>query len=350
MTIIRNALPYLPQMNPDTSTATMEAASSTGLAPLFPSPVPTYNDIIAPLKNMPSASGGADTLYNQGIARLTPNAGIDPSLQAVLDRIKASSVEAGERGASTASALASRRGLAGSSIEQFGVQTALGEAEKAARDAEAQVYIQDAIRRFQLQDASGKAMLDRSGLEFTSGANANMALSQAASDELASNRNYLSFLQQLELQRILGEQGINAQYANIDASKDIAKEQNKAGFINAGIGAILPGMFGGGGGGGGFLSNIFGGGGGTMSGVGTGATGYSSFMPGGAGAVGTGAGVGGGFLPGLGLAGLTIGGIAAYQSLGDKAKALVAPLVNPVNTVKQVSKGVSKAIKKVFPF
>ena len=346
-----SALPYMPQFMPNTPQPAVNMSSPTGLPPLnnlFPNPVPSYSDVIAPLKNMPTAATGNDSLYNQGISMLRPSEGIDPSLQAVLDRIKTSSLEAGDRGASMASALASRRGLAGSSIEQFGVQTALGEAEKAARDAESQVYIQDAIRRFQLKDASGKAMLDRSGLEFTSGANANMALSQAAGDELTSNRNFLMYLDQLELQKQLGQQGIDLGYANINASRDIAKQQGQQGMLNAGIGALLPSLFGGGGGGGGFLSNIFGGGGAPTAG------GFTPYAPGGVpGPYAADAGVpaaGGGMMSALPLAGLTIGGIAAYQSLSDKGKSLVAPLVNPVKTVQTVASSVSKAVKKIFPF
>jgi hypothetical protein len=73
------------------------------------------------------------------------------------------------------------------------------------------------------------------------------------------------------------------------------------------------------------------------------------FGAGGAGAAGAGgAGAGGAaaFLP----AGLALGGIMGYRALPDKgliSKSTIAPLVNPVKTVKAISSGASSVAKKV---
>ena len=363
------------------------------------------------LPTLSSAGTGNDALFQRGVSSSTPSAGVDPSIQAVLDRIKASSLDAGRRGMSEAQALAVRRGIGGSSTEQFGVQSALGEAEKSARDAEAQVYIQDAIRRFQLQDLQSRALFDRSNLEYSTGANqniqqgqltqqANMANfeaenqraleaarlgsqtdisnaqirsnqqltgAQLGSDELASQRNMMAYLEQLKMETMLGQQGIDLGYANIGAQRDAARDEARYGMISAGIGAFLPSLFGRGGGGG-FLG---GGTGGASNLVGS-ANGISPQF----GAVGTGVAgpsfMSGGVLPnlGAGLLGYGVGSLinpsgAQTKSgqVGGIAGGIIGSFFGPVGTgigsaigtavgkpVNNALKSIGKSIKKAFPF
>lgn len=374
-------------------------APTSSMAPLpaFQPTGPTFQDVMASLNKpytysvQPSAGAGGDSLFNRGIQMSTPAGGVDPALQEVLNRIKANTADAASRGASTASALAVRRGLPGSSIEQFGVQTAMGEAEKAGRDAEAQVYLQDAIRRFQLQDLQSKAFFDRSNLEYSGAGdvaksifdaeqNRNLATANLTSDEIASQRNIAAMLMQQQLEAMLGQQQIDLGYANIGAQADINKQNARAGLINSITGAVLPGLlFGGGGGGGGMLgsgggilSSIFGGGtAGSASLVGAGT---GQMVPG-LGLVGTGVPAAGGMgmIPGLGLmagAGLLSAGIADWmkpyltKSLGNTLGGTAGYLLNPIgsminfgkgvfgggNVVKNVGNKVGNAIKSVFPF
>lgn len=159
----------------------------------------------------------------------------------------------------------------------------------------------------------------------------------------------------LDLRRGQLESSLQTAQANREEAlaRDLAKQSGRQGITQSLIGAgggILGGMLGGGGGGFRGFGGLFGGGGGGMTGAATG-----QVVPG-IGAVGTGVPAAGGLglLPGLGLA---AGGIMGYQSLSDKGKSLVAPLVNPLKTakvatkaVKSVGKKVSKAAKKVFCF
>lgn len=412
------------------------------LPPFLPAG-PNFSDVMSLLNKPlalnapPSAGAGGDVLFNRGVGMSTPSMGTDPALQEVLNRIKANTADAASRGSSVAQALAVRRGLPGSSIEQFGVQQALGEAEKAGRDAESQVYLQDAIRRFQLQDLQSKALFDRSNLEYGGQSDVNRALFDAennrilnaanfTSDEIASQRNIAAMMQQLQLEAMLGQQGIDLGYANIGAQQDINEQNAKYGLINSLTGAVLPGLmmgggglFGGGGaaagaGGGGLfggMGGLFGGGGGGLFGGG-GLTGAATgqFVPG-VGMVGTGvpAGMGAGlgmgsllggaglgmlggmagnsmfgkgndagaFLGGgvgmllggplgagvgsfLGTAAQRLGGQAydaAKKSLGNTAGSILKPFINPIGSVTDLIKnpskkikGVTKSIKKVFPF
>lgn len=128
--------------------------------------------------------------------------------------------------------------------------------------------------------------------------------------------------------------GLEQQYADANANReealarDLAKQQGRNSLFGSMIGAggsIFGNMA---------LARTLGG---------------SGFAAGGGGAAGTGAGAAGGGAGAGGLAAaalpaaLAVGGTMAYQSLSDKGKSVVAPLVNPIKTVSTVSKSIKKA-------
>jgi hypothetical protein len=361
---------------------------------LYPSYAPTMADVTKRL----DAPITFDPLRSDGV--------VDPALQAVLDRIKQSTSEGMTEGTSMAQALASRRGLAGSSIEQFGTSQAVLAAQKAARDAETSVYLKGFDSDLQKQMLA--AQLKNSNGQLAS---------NLTSDELASLRNADFSQRQIDLQKYLGDQGIALGRENIQASSDIANKQAQYGMISAGLGALLPGLLGGGGGGifgggaggGGGLGNLLGlgGGGGGLSGLfGGGATPFGQYLGGisgagpggiplasagggyglggfgmGAGALAGGAGLGllggmagnaafgggndlGAFLGGgagmffggpvgagvgafLGTAAQRLGG-KAYSSLqgslGNTAASVLKPFVNPIGTIADIAKNPGKAV------
>ncbi len=328
--------------NPSVDAALAARAGTPGASVI--SPNPTYQDIMARL-DRPYAGG--DT-FQKGINATTPTAPgiLDPGYQKTLDQIRSNAEFYGKRAGSNAQALAVRRGGAGSSVEQFGVQTALDNVNRTAADQEAQIYLENVKRQQAQQDATANAYFGRAQQEGGYGQATGIAGAQLTSDEVASNRNALFQQQQLELQRILGQQGIDLGYANVGASRDIAKQQGQYDLYGSLAQSVLPGLlFGGGGaggggaGGGGFLSGLFGGGGA--------AGGYGAPLAGGAiGPTGPAAGPVGGFMNSpMALAGVAGLGVMGYQSLSDKGKAMIAPLVNPISTFKTVSKAVSKVFR-----
>lgn len=342
---------------------------------------PTFADI---MKRLNQPLGGTQN-FQSGIDTLKPTQGLDPAYQKMLDQIRSNASFYGDRAGQAASALAAKRGITGSSTEQFGVQTALDNTNRTAADQEAQVYMSNLQRQQAMQDATAKAYLDRSGLEGTASANANMTGANLTSDEIASLRNMALGQQSLTLQQQLGQQGIDIANKNIDASKSIAQQNGMYGLA----GSLLPGLlFGGGGGGaggGGFLSSLFGGGGAGAAGA-AGAGGFMPYAAGGlagpyaygAGGAGGAAGAGGmaAFLaahPALAIAGggLASMGISKWElpklqnALGTTLGSTAGFLLNPIgsqlnfakkaltsggNAVSNVGKSVSNAVSSVFPF
>lgn len=372
------AVSSLPYFGPtDAPTLPQPVLPGVPTTPFSPTPtnVPTFQTIMDLFKSNPSidpmrAIGGQGN-FDAGLKELAPSTGLRPEIQNALDLIKQRGDENKAINVSQAMSLAGRRGQAGSSTEAFGVGQAQTAADKATQDQSANILLANAAREQALQDARAKALFDRGGQEATIGAQLGLneaqlsadqrtKLASLTSDEIASLRNMDFGNRQLTLEALLGQQGLDLQRQNIGVSQDIADQQAKYGLIS-GLGqTLLPGLlFGGGGGGGGLLgggggllSGLFGGGGagaGILSGAGMGNTAAaSSLFPAGLGGVGTGATTAGlGMLPALGLAGA---GILGYQSLSDSGKALIAPLVNPVKTVKTVVNKVGKAITNVFPF
>lgn len=322
--------------------------------------------------------------FQSGLDMLKPSnadEGLSPEYQKVIDQIRSNATYYGNQGAQQAQALAAKRGLTGSSIEQFGTQTALDNTNRAAADEESQVQLANLQRRQSLQDASAKALLDRASLEGSTGSSQDITGANLTSDEIASQRNMQMFNDQLTLQGLLGQQGIDLARDNMNTSADIANKQANYNLIGSVAGGalpyLLPKIFGSSGGGAagspGFLSSLFGGG------AGAGATGAG---PGGiplAGAAnGPLAGFGGlGGLAAIGGAGIASAGISKWlapylqKSLGTTGGGAAGFLLNPIgsqlnslkgifgggNVVSNVSNKVTNAVSSVgnavsniFPF
>lgn len=350
---------------PDPSTIIPVYASGSTVSPSISPAGPTYQDIMAKL-NQPYA-GQAN--FDKGINTLAPTAPgvLDPGYQKTLDNIRANANYYGTNAASTASALAARRGGAGSSVEQFGVQTALDNTNRTAADQEAQVYLSNLQRQQSLQDQTGAAYLTRAGQEGSAGTSLANTGAQLTSDELASQRNMAFQQQQLQLQALLGQQGIDLGYANIGASKNIAQQNGQYGLLGSLAGGILPSLLGGGGSGsGGLLGGLFGGGA---------ASGYGAALaPGIAGPAGPAAGVAGigglgtlGLIGAAGLGSMAINNFttpylknALGQTAGGTASYLMNPIGSSLNALKGISGGgnvisnatskIGNAVSSVFPF
>lgn len=256
-----------------------------------------------------------------------PPGGLLPQYQTAIDLINKQRDYYAGLGASAAQGLATKRGNAGSSTEQFGVQSAYNDANRTAMEQTASLLGQSAAGQTQLQGILGNL----------------------TSDEVASLRNMSLSQQQMALQQMLGQRGLDIAQQNIGASEDIANQQARNSLIgsignmvspfllpklfgSSGVPGMGSGTAGGGGifnvgGGNGFLG--MGGSGTTASGVGYSGAGApaSSLFPGGVtapgGTVGTGVGGGGMFGAGGSLfntagtsamgAGDVLPGVAGWQ-------------------------------------
>jgi hypothetical protein len=298
--------------------------------------------------------GGQDT-FRQAITASSPSAGISPETQQVLDIIRKNQDYSSAQGASQAQALASRRGLAGSSVEQFGTQSANEAASRAGQDATASVLNQYTQQQAAMKQLQAQGLFQRSGQELQGSDQLQQTQNQAlitrmqqegtlSSDEIASLRNMSYANQSLALQSLLGQEGLDISRQNIGVSQDIANQQSRNQLLGLGSNLlapyVLPRMFGsapgavpgtGAGSGTGFLSSLFGGGGSsTFTGTAAPNAGAgSTLFPGGIGPVGTGTsasgfplGGGAGFLPNLGAGALGYGvGHSVFGSTqpGDQA-------------------------------
>lgn len=360
-------------------------------------------------------TGATPANFDQIRANLGQPINMTPSLQSssgdyqtILDNLAKSNETIRQRNMSEASALASRRGLAGSSIEQFGVRQASKSADEDLLNSQSNILLQ----KQQQQDS-----LQQLGMNLNN--SRDMQMGQLTSDEIASLRNSDFSRQYAQIQKQLGEQGLDVQRQNISAQQDIARQQAQNQLISAGLGGLLPLLAGGGGlggagsllggggtGGGGMLSGLLGGG--MPSGMGVGGIplanpgffGQGGVLGSGLGPMGilgsAGLGYAGGALGnklfggGNDLGGFTGGaagalmggpvgaGVGAFlgtgvQRLGDKAytslqgsigntlASTLKPLVNPVGTISDVlsnpsktisniGSSISNAVSSVFPF
>ena len=372
--------PYMPRIQPESPTGLPSFNPGPGnpLPPPgeFRAPIttPDFNAITerlsAPVKiadlptlNAPGMAGNA--LFERGVTA-SASRGIRPETQRVLDILAERSKEAERRASSEAIALAGRRGLPGSSIEQFGVQTGIGEARKGFESQEANVLLENARQNEAAQTLANTAMFERANAleQLTSSqeiarlqAEANKGNQEAAlelerrlseanfySQEIASQRNIDLQLQSMRAQQILGEQGLAMTAENIRMAEEMARRESRDSLVGNLISTFGPGLLfgskampfagmtggaGGAGGGGlmggfggimspvtgalqsgiGGLAGMFGGAGGTMTGVATG-----QFVPG-VGMVGTGA-------PATAMG----GGITGMSLLGGAALGLGAGL------------------------
>lgn len=309
-----------------------------------------------PLYQYHDPGTSTNDLFQRGINAAQPSTGVSPQYQSILDTIRNQQDYATNTGSANAISLAARRGLTGSSIEQFGVNQAGEAASRAAQDASSNVLLQNQQQQNALQQLQAQLYGNRA-----------QSLSSLNSDELNSLRNADYSNNYLNLQQSLGQQGLDVARANIGANQDIAQQQARNNLFTSGASILAPYLFGGGGGG------MFGGGGG----AGTGTPGFfgmsgltslgSNIGTSGAGAggvpltsAGTGAGFGAGAIP---LAGYGAMQLANYgQRVGGTAGAFLA---NPIgaqlniakkalssggNAISNAASGVSKAVTSVFPF
>lgn len=271
-----------------------------------------------PINGQQPIGGGAT--FQQGVTASTPSSSISPQFQTILDSIQKQQDYANVAGTSAAQSLAAKRGLAGSSIEQFGTDQAIAQNSMAAQNAIQSTLSQNAQQQSQMQQLQAQGYFNRANTEATTGAQLGTAQGQLTSDEIASQRNLQLAQQQMALQQSLGQQGLGIQNANIDLAKHTADQNSRNALLGTGSALLspylLPSIFGNPstiGQGGGVLSGLFGGGGaasafgGGMStaSAGSAAAGASSSLfPGGVAAASPGASGLAGFGAGSALAGL----------------------------------------------
>lgn len=177
-----------------------------------PTGLPSFQDILERLR-----FGGEDK-FKQGLGVSSFSGGIRPETQSILDMIRKRQLEDEARAVSGAQALAGRRGIAGSSTEQFGTAQAAGEVAKSARDAEAQVLLNNLNQDNAFRELQARALFERAGQEGT--------LTQ---DEINSLRS-------LEL----GREGLGVARENIAASRDAAKREGKNDLLGNIISGVAP--------------------------------------------------------------------------------------------------------------
>jgi len=240
---------------------------------------PRFADVLQSLYNpinAPDVSGVGRDFLQGGLGLLAPGQGTSPEIQNVMNIIRSLEGTATNSAASRAQALASRRGLAGSSIEQFGVGSAVGEAQRPFTEQSANVLLSEAQRQQQLRDLAARAMFERGGQELsTAGSLAGQfggydlarreQIANLTSDELASLRNLREGGANRALQLELGNQATSQANWLASIAQTQANRANRGNSFLGGIGrGFLGGVFGGIGSGigQGFGSGLFSGGGG----------------------------------------------------------------------------------------
>lgn len=274
VTIPENSPGFINRVTPPTF-----ASPSTG----FNFPIPKYmntnpnfsnvSGILSPLNPMSRTFSGGD-VYNRAVNTLSPDTtlnagGVSAGTQNILDLIAKAQAKSRAEGIAAARGLAAQRGQVGSSTEQFGVARAGAEADTAAINALQQTYAADLQRQQIARDLQAQILTRQAEgqqsmtmAEYDAELKRRLALAGYTSEEVASQRNAMYSQDYLEMQKILGEQGLAAAQANIDATKDIAKQQQKQQLLNTIIGGAVNlggiALLRGGGGGG---TGLFGGGG-----------------------------------------------------------------------------------------
>lgn len=223
------ATPKLPSIQPN---------PLPGQPPTNPVPTtPNFQDIYGSLNN-PNRQIGGNANFEKGIQAAQPYSGISPETQHILDMIRQNQNYSQGQGVAQAQSLAAKRGITGSSTEQFGTQEAIGQASRAAQDAQANVLLENLKRNQSLQDLQAQGYFNRANQEGQVGAQINNSLANLTSDEIASLRNMSFQDRSLALQQLLGQQGIDVAQQNINAQKDINKnnsEMNLIGQIGQGV-------------------------------------------------------------------------------------------------------------------
>lgn len=227
--------PVAPIKTPDVSAFTAPTAPATSTT-TTPNPnSPTFQDILNRL-NKP-ADLSSSPLFQQAITASTPSGGISPQTQNILDVIKKQQQQSQAEGIAAAQSLAAKRGITGSSTEQFGTQQAIELAQRTGQDATTAALTNDLNQQNALKMTQVQGLFQGAGLQLQSNDDLNKLAATLTSDQIASLNNMDFQNRSLALQQLLGQQGIQAANANIAAQKDISKQNSQYGLA----GSILQG-------------------------------------------------------------------------------------------------------------
>lgn len=367
--------PVAPIKTPDVSAFTAPTAPATSTT-TTPNPnSPTFQDILNRL-NKP-ADLSSSPLFQQAITASTPSGGISPQTQNILDVIKKQQQQSQAEGIAAAQSLAAKRGITGSSTEQFGTQQAIELAQRTGQDATTAALTNDLNQQNALKMTQVQGLFQGAGLQLQSNDDLNKLAATLTSDQIASLNNMDFQNRSLALQQLLGQQGIQAANANIAAQKDISKQNSQYGlagsilqgatpfalaklFAGTAGAAAIPAALGAGATVGG-ATGIAGGGLGLLAANPLSAYGAGSIGTGGATAA-TGAGIAGGAAVGAGLLGAGIGSMALDKYTNDKldlsgrfgnsggavARTLLNPIGAPLNEAKNLISNPSATVNKAL--
>lgn len=171
-------------------------------------------------------------LFQSGITAAAPSNGVSAQYQQILDSIQKQQDYANGVSSASASDLAARRGLSGSSIEQFGVQQGLAQNSQAAQGAIQTTLGENAQQQTALQQLQAQLYGQRA-----------QSLAGLNSDELTSLRNNDFQTRQLALQKSLGQQGLDIAQQNAAAQAAQAKQNATNSLITSGAQLIAPHLF-----------------------------------------------------------------------------------------------------------
>lgn len=218
---------------------------------------PSFSDVLSGLTPAERFEAGNVNLdasraaTERALGEIGPTEGLRPEFQEILDRIEANRGEDVRAAGSAAQALAVRRGVQGSTIEQAGVAEATTGANRTARDLEVNVLNRNVelnqlnrTQRAQLLSSQAGIEAAAAQLEFSGGLEVKSLftqmdqrnkelIAQLKSDELATVRNLIENNRDREVQMYLGEKGIAIQRENIAASREAAKAQQKTDLISS---------------------------------------------------------------------------------------------------------------------
>jgi hypothetical protein len=190
----------------------------------------------------PTLRGGST--FQQGVDVLSPDAIFSPGTQRILDLLKQQGQDTRDSGISAAQALAVRRGLSGSTQEQFGVQRAGAEADKATIDAQTNVLLQNLQRQNEVKNLIAQGYFNRADQEGNVGAQYD--LTQFSTEAQRRNllaqltsQNDLQFMSETDRQNALRaqlEQSTAAQEFTTEADrrKILAQLQSQGDIANQG--------------------------------------------------------------------------------------------------------------------
>ena len=172
----------------------------------FQSPMFDYSRIDAALRN---------PLFKQGQDLLSYDYMDNPETKQILANLDSQGSLAYDKLVSTAQSLATKRGIGGSSVEQFGVQEAGRQAQQATIDARNQVLLQAAQRQQAARDLAARELFGQAELGVSGEYGLTNTGAQLSSDELTSLRNMF-----------LGERGIELGYDNISQAERANRRDN----------------------------------------------------------------------------------------------------------------------------